>query len=436
MIVLSHFCRKAPASLANHHYYARQHGYRHISVDASAMPDGLQQRLLYKYEVLLNTLRNSESGELILLLSEDAAIVEPTALCGLMADRDWLLVRTSSHSLPQADVQIWRNTTPVWEGRLQIIRKCRLGGKPVMSEAELFADLQTEHFTATMNGVCPVMQAGHNFDPLWSRVPTFAISIDDMPQCPENKGVSARYRDVLVEHVNQCRAAGLPMFSFPEHGIAETAERSIYNPGHAIALMTLYTPNIGSYARIAERNFRRYCEARGYTLYVHRDVPPEVGLNATGNWLKPWLLHGYLKHHDWVFWLDADVLIADQQRRLEPMLEGKDYLLAHDVGQWLFNSGVMGFRNTAQNDAMLRDLMSDIANLPDKSSVYASDGDQLYFIRALTRAGLLSEDAVMDLVALNTPWMFRRPDSFIVHYFGMWREMRTMMMTCDDLRIQ
>ena len=180
------------------------------------------------------------------------------------------------------------------------------------------------------------------------------------------------------------------MFSF-DHDAANTpdeaAERSTYNPGRPIALMTLYTPNIGSYARVAERNFRRYCDTHGYTLYVHRDIPAEIGLNATGNWFKPWLLHAYLQHHEWVVWLDADVLIADQQKALAPLLEGRDWLLAHDLGQWAFNSGVMAFRRTERNDAMLRDMMTTIAALHDRSSVYASDGDQLHFIRAMERDG-------------------------------------------------
>ncbi|MCX4159625.1 MULTISPECIES: hypothetical protein [Paraburkholderia] len=139
-----------------------------------------------------------------------------------------------------------------------------------------------------------------------------------------------------------------------------------------------------------------------------------------------------MQHHDWVFWLDADVLVTDLQRRLEPMLKNKDYLLAHDVGGWKFNSGVMGFRSTAQNREMLRRLMADITVLADKSSVYASNGDQFYFIRAMERALLLDEQAITDLVSINTPWMLRRPDSFVVHYYGMWPEMRAMLMAHDN----
>nr|WP_254615121.1 hypothetical protein [Burkholderia pyrrocinia] len=53
-------------------------------------------------------------------------------------------------------------------------------------------------------------------------------------------------------------------------------------------------------------------------------------------------------------WLDAAVLIADQQKALEPLLEGRDWLLAQDIGQWAFNSGVMAFRRSGTPNATTR----------------------------------------------------------------------------------
>ena len=56
----------------------------------------------------------------------------------------------------------------------------------------------------------------------------------------------------------------------------------------------------------------------------------------------------------------------------------------------------------------------------------------MYFIEAMNRAGLLDEGTVLGTTAFNTPWMMRRPDSFIVHYYGMWTELRALMMAHDD----
>ncbi|MCX4159624.1 MULTISPECIES: hypothetical protein [Paraburkholderia] len=251
------------------------------------MPYSFQLRLFYKCEALLGTLRAADEGTLILLLSEDAAILEPLPLDKLMAARDYLLVRTATHAFPQVDVQIWRNTVAVRDIICRIVDLCRVDAAPLASEADLFADLESSHSSEPINGVCAVGSAASNFDPVWNRTPTFSISIDDAADFPRRKDVSARYRDILVEHINQRSAAGLPRFRFTEYDSMETAERSVYNPGHAIALTTLYTPNIASYGRIAEHNLRRYCELHGYTLYMHREVPSEIGVSASGNWIKP-----------------------------------------------------------------------------------------------------------------------------------------------------
>nr|WP_243712180.1 hypothetical protein [Burkholderia pyrrocinia] len=121
--------------------------------------------------------------------------------------------------------------------------------------------------------------------------------------------------------------------------------------------------------------------------------------------------------------MDADVLVAAQQNALEPLLEERDWLLAQDIGQCAFNSGVTASRRTERNDAMLRDMMATIAALQDRSSVHASDGDQLHFIRAMERDGQLHGEGVVDLVTFDTLWLFRRADSYIVRYYGMWPAM-------------
>lgn len=436
MIVVSHLYRHAPASLANHRQYARLHGYRHEVVDASAMPQTSPLRTIYRYEGLLHILNSMEEGRLVLLLSEDAAIIDPIPLERLMKGRDRLLVRiTSSHVLPQVDVQIWRNTEAVRQIVLQLIKMANSGRQGgAISEAACFTGLETESYMDLIDGVCPVMLAAPSYEPLWSRIPTFAISIDEAPEYPEQKNVTPRFRDVLVEHINSARASAMPFFSFPHYTRASdihASERSTYNPGHKIAIVTLSTPHIEIYAGISEHNLRRYCEMHGYTLHVHRDIPAEIGLDGAGAWFKPWLLHGYLQYHEWVIWLDADILIADLQQTFEPMLEGRDWLIAHDVGEWLFNAGLMGFRRTARNDEMLRDVMAAITALPDRSDVYTDGGDQPRFITAMKKMFQVSENELVDFISLNTPWMFRRPDSFTVHYFGMWDSMRALMMAHD-----
>ncbi|KVV48302.1 galactosyl transferase GMA12/MNN10 domain protein [Burkholderia ubonensis] len=429
MIVLSIFFEASNASLVNHRRYARSRMYKHRYFDASAIPTRLQW--LYKYERLLNTLRHAKEGDVILMMSENAAIVSPVAMETFVQGLDYLLIRVSAHALPQVDVQFWRNTAIARQAVLRIAQRCRLGEELPTAEAKLLTELESVHCAIQIADHHPVMQAGHRFFPDWNATPTFAISIDDSPHDPDRKWESARYREALIDHLNERKAAGAPLFTFSGNEEAQCAERSVYNGGKAVAIVTLYTPNVASYARIAEENFKRYCEIHGYTLYVHREIPAEVGLQANGNWLKPWLLHAYLLHHDWVIWLDSDVLVADLERPLDALLQGRDALVAHDIGKWDFNAGVVGLRHTDKNLSMLLRLMSVISSLADLSDVYSNSGDQNYFIDAVHTARAIEHDEVCDFLEINTPWMVRQTDSFMVHYLGMWPEMRALMMMYD-----
>ncbi|WP_231636411.1 MULTISPECIES: galactosyl transferase GMA12/MNN10 domain protein [Burkholderia] len=400
-------------------------------MDTSNGPRGHQVHALHKYECLLDTLSKTADGHIVLVLNEHAAIVSLVPLDALIGDRDHLLISTSGE-VPQPNVQIWRNCAATRERVVEIVMQCKLGGRPFPGERRLLSRLHSLPWHASIDGMCAVMHTGPNVDPRWRVLPTFAISIEDETHSPVEMGVVPRFLSTLVAHIDDCMTGVRPYFAFDWSDGIPSEERSTYNPGRPIAFVTLYTPEISTYAHIAEKNFRRYCEQHGHTLYVHRATPPEIGLSGTGNWLKPWLLHAYLAHHEWVIWLDADVLIGNQTLRIEPLLAGKDRLLARDIGQWPFNSGVMGFRRTDANRAMLSDLMNTINALPDRSNVYAGNGDQYYFIAAMKEHGLLDATEIQSPLAINTPWFFKQRDSFIVHYFGMWTEMRALMMDCDE----
>lgn len=433
--VLSFFTGRAPEVRANHAWYADTRGYRHVFVDASAGPRGAQVRTLHRYEALLNVLDGCPDDAVVVLLSEDAIIVEACALDRLMDGRDALLVGVE-RDRPQADVQFWRNTPDTKARLYRIMQRCKLGGERFDDAATPLDGEPVHPWHVPIDGVNVVMHTGPNIDPYWSRTETFAISLGDLHEPATETGSAPRFREILCDHLETSRMLDLPPFSFGAPvAVADAAsQRSTYSPGREIAFVMLYTPGIAAYGGIAERNLRLYCERHGYTFYVYRDTPAEIGLSGTGNWFKPWLLDAYLPHHEWIIWVDADVLVLDHDRPIDALLDGRDCLLARDIGQWPFNSGVMGFRRTAANAAMLRGLMARIRGLTDRSSVYAQNGDQFYFIEAMQAAGLLDDAGILNPLAINTPWFMVGPDSYIVHYYGMWTEMRTLVMAYDEAR--
>ncbi|MGK8200714.1 galactosyl transferase GMA12/MNN10 domain protein [Burkholderia cepacia] len=431
--VLSFFTERAPEVRANHAWYAETRGYRHVFVDASAGPRGAQIRTLHRYEALLHVLDDCPNDEVVLLLSEDAIIVEPCALDRLMTDRDALLIGVE-RDRPQADVQFWRNTPDTKARLYRIMQRCKLGGERFDDAAAPLDGEPVHPWHTPIDGVNVVMHTGPNIDPYWSRTETFAISLGELHEPSTETGSTSRFREILCDHLETSRMRDLRPFSFDTSVTDAPLQRSTYSPGREIAFVMLYTPGIADYGGIAECNLRQYCERHGYTLYVYRDTPTEIGLSGTGNWFKPWLLDAYLPHHEWTIWVDADVLVLDHARPIDALLEGRDCLLARDIGQWPFNSGVMGFRRSAANAAMLRGLMTRIRGLTDRSSVYAQNGDQFYFIEAMQAAGLLDDAAILNPLVINTPWFMVGPDSFIVHYYGMWTEMRTLVMAYDESR--
>lgn len=425
MIVISLLFDHAPGALANHRHYARAQGYRHVEIDMSDLSGSNPGvRWVYKYETLLHYLHEAAPHEIVLLLNENAAILQPVELPLLMAGRDWLVVRTESEHA-QTDVLLFRNTETVRQQIADLLGTCRYGCVLPEHEAGLLQafDASPAHFR--IGDVCVVAPVAANLESVWATWNAFAASFRDEKH-------HRRFRAAAFEHINECTARGLPYLSFPDNGVRETATHSVSQPGRAIALVMLYTPNIARYGRIAEANFRRYCERHGYTLYVHRDIPPQLNDGkSSGNWFKAALLREYLPHHQWVFWLDADVLINDMNRRLEPLTHERNTVLARDVGTWSFNSGIMGFQRNQENYDALAHMMNECAQVDDKSHVYASQGDQHFFIRAFEAQSGFDTAQIRSFIELNTPCVYRRPDSFMVHYIGMWQDNRAVLMDYD-----
>jgi hypothetical protein len=425
MIVISLLFDHAPAALANHRRYARALGYRHIEIDMSHLQGSEDvYRWLYKYELLLEQLSRAEPDALVLLLSENAAVLRPAPLAVLMEGRDCLLGRTDDEH-PQTDVQVWRNTEAIRHKLFKLVSLCRLSVELPEHEGQLLCEfdvLPVQHRVGDLICVIPVAV---NLESVWASWNVFALSVRDEKR-------HRLFRDALLEHINDRAARGLPLLSLFTPEPADATSHSVINPDRPLAIVTLYTPNIARYGRIAEHNFRRYCERHGYTLYIHRAIPDHLNDGKTsGNWLKPALLREYLPHHEWLFWIDADVLFNDMNRKLESIIEGRDAVFARDIGIWPFNSGIMGFRRTQQNYDAFHYILDACSKLDDKSNVYANLGDQHYFGEQFLTHPDHDVTRISSPIEWNTPWIYRRSDSFMVHYIGMWADHKALMMDHD-----
>ncbi|SAK49895.1 galactosyl transferase GMA12/MNN10 domain protein [Caballeronia temeraria] len=425
----------ARASFENHRRYCARHAYSHEYVDTSTI-GWPHLRLLLKYQLLLKTLRACAEGDLVLLLTQDCLLLRDIPCETFMRDesRDWIVTyRDSARDEVMASFQLWRNTAAAREHVERICSGARFGGA-LASETTLLEALGPLPFSGVIEGYVPVVLAALHVHPVWAEWFAFALALADVPDAPKNQPVFADLRDLLAEHVNDCLTRGQPFLALPQPEV-DDARYEVSNPHAPIALAMLYTPNIREYGAIAERNLRRYCERHGYALHLYRDVPPEAGPGASGNWVKPWVLLRHLPEHEWIFWIDADVLVVDQAQPLEPILKDRDRVIAMDVS-WKFNSGIMGFRNTQQNLDVLKDIEQTIGAIADKSSTYASGGDQDAFIKVLERHGLAHHRDLLDCATINTPYQLQSRDTFMVHYMHMWPSLRALAMHHGDLRSQ
>ncbi|WP_321795408.1 hypothetical protein [Caballeronia sp. J97] len=434
--VISFFAdHTARASFENHRRYCARRAYAHEYVDTSRL-GWPHLRLLTKYQVLLRKLRGCAEGDLVLLLTQDCLLLRDVPCETFMQDesRDWIVsYRGGERTDVMAAFQLWRNTQAARE-RVERLCSGAKFGRALADESALLGALEPLPFNVMVEGYVPVVLAALHVHPIWTEWPAFALALADMPDAPKNQPVFADLRDLLAEHINDHQQRGLPYLDVPTP-TAGDARYEVLNRHAPIALAMLYTPNIREYGAIAEGNLRRYCERHGYALHLYRDVPPEAGPGASGNWIKPWVLLRHLPEHEWTFWIDADVLVVDQSRPLEPLLTNRDRVIAMDVS-WQFNSGIMGFRHTQRNRDVLTEIEQGIGAIADKSSTYASGGDQDVFIRVLQRHGLAEDRDLLDCTTINTPYQLQSHDSFMVHYLHMWPSLRALAMHHGDLASQ
>ncbi|SAK77692.1 galactosyl transferase GMA12/MNN10 domain protein [Caballeronia catudaia] len=418
----------APEVLTNHKHYASRMGYEHATVSMAGIRGDAHQ-LLLKYEAILHHLRQMPDMALLVCMSENCIVLNAHPVEPIADGRQHTLLsaygREETH---QTEVQIWRNTQAIRNFIVHCIDLCKIGKEP-MNEVALLAPLDYIE-AGEVGGIIGTMHCGPRCAPVWQNMPnvwTLALGEEALYAF-----IPSNFREAVAGHINDCQQRSAPLFQFPAQTAGDNAEHSVYNPGKPIALVTYYTPNVRAYGAIAEENMRRYCERHGYTLYVYRQTPAEVGPGTSGTWLKPWFLRKHLPDHDWAIWIDADILFFDQKKPLEPLLAGRDILAAHDIGPWVINAGVLGFRRKPATLAFVDEIHAHVSAAPDKSSTYANGGDQTIIANLLTdRLGWKLEHGI-DCMTVNTPWYFQQADSLMVHFVAIHTNLRAALMAAQD----
>lgn len=444
-LCLSLFQRMDEAVLRNHAHYCRLFGYAHQWLESDRLIHPAL-RASARYSQMLRHLRALAEGDLLLFLDGDSVVFHPVAIDTLMQGRDLLVVDgPPTDGLPgsaMTNMMMLRNTP----GNRALLHQLTVDAGHVVALESSRLDEAARLRPAGMlpcNAMLGEVYVNVSWRiAQWHGARVFVVSLGPVPVPLPGGG----WRDevlhdmnlqaLLVREVNGALMQGRPVLQPPQYPALGDEAMSSLNPGARIAFLTLYTHHVETYARVSEHNVRRYCERHGYAYHVYRGVPKEIGPGINGSWVRSWLLQQHLAHHDWVIWVDADVLFFNQSRPVEPLLEERDLLLAKDVGAWLFNSGVMGFRHTPRNLELLARIWARIGEVADKSGVYSSQGDQYYTNEVLTQQGLLDERSVLDNLTINTPPLLASEDTLLVHFVSLSEPYRSVYMAAMDAASQ
>jgi hypothetical protein len=154
----------------------------------------------------------------------------------------------------------------------------------------------------------------------------------------------------------------------------------IINPNKTKALVMLYTDEIKEYGATSEESIKSFCQKNDHTLYVYRKVP-ELLKRMSGSWTKPFVLLKHMKDHEFIGWIDGDILIGEDFKNIFE----DDVAIFRDPSGWLFNSGFMMFKNTQKNYDLLMKIVHEIGKLENLNGVYNYGGDQKLFIEFLKK---------------------------------------------------
>jgi len=443
-LCLSILQRQDEAVLRNHAHYCRLYGYPHKWIESDRILHPAL-RASAKYSEILRHLRTLTEGDWLFFIDGDSVVFHPVAIDVLMQGRDLLAVESppvgSQTGLAMTNMMVVRNTA----ANRSMLHQLIVDSGHVIALAAKRIDEAARLRPAGLLG-CNAMEQGLYVNVSWRiaqwyQASIFVVNLGPLPvevegELREDMLHDLNLQRLLAEQVDEALTQGRPVLQEPAYPEVSPAAVDSYNPEAPVAFLTLYTPHIRSYARVSEHNVRRYCGRHGHAYHVYRDIPASIGPNINGSWIRSWLINQHLARHEWVIWVDADVVFYNQAKRIEPLLEGRDLLLAKDVGAWQFNSGVMGFRNTPGNSRLLDRIWERIGGVADKSAVYSSQGDQYYTNEVLMEEGLVGEQNILDNLSINTPPHLASEDTLLVHFINLGEPYRSVYMAAMDARSQ
>ncbi|KWI54509.1 hypothetical protein WT72_18070 [Burkholderia pseudomultivorans] len=447
LTLLSH--RPVDGLVANHERYARRHGYAHAIVDGTHVY-GERQQVLHKYHAIARQLVAMEQGAVLLVLDPFSVVYSPHPLPDVAHGYDAIVTTQASRSsLPAASGMIFRNTLEVRERLRALIATLGAWAMHMPErrhdcEATLLAQcfpplpfdvrLENGHFASAQT----VWFDGLAIDSIAGAQPLVAHHAPEWRQV-DGAWVPAvdydfRYVQALVDDAERFQRGEHPD-AMGEWRAAQQRPREPerhVNPGARIAFVSLHTSPIAGYGDLHEENFVRYCTRHGYAYHAYRTPPAFLPDGVDANWAKLHLIREHLPHHDFVFWVDADILAIDQRQPVDSVIAARDFVIGTDHTAWAVNSCMIGVRNVAPMRALVERICARIESFDDRSSVYASGGDQQAIYVELLESGMIDARYIVDAMTLAASPVYATRDSRFVHFPAQHNHYRAVTMRVWD----
>ncbi|WP_175892792.1 hypothetical protein [Burkholderia cepacia] len=417
----------------NHAHYARSHGYAHAIADGTHV-FGRRQAVLYKYQAIFHALVSAPDDCLVLVLDPFSVIYDGQALDTVSQGHDAIVTNQEPGSgLPATSGMIFRSTAAIRERMRALVLEigkwaAYLPEYAACEEAMLlsrsFSPLPFEIRLA--NGHFASIQAvwddGLAIDSLPDALPLVAHNAPrwrwHSGQWMPTADYDFRYVLALLDDARQIANGTVPHAAQRWHAAKGRVRASAMhmNLGARIAFVTLNTADIAGYGEIHEENFVRYCRRHGYGYHVYRESPKDIPDGITANWAKAHLVRKHLDEHTFVFWVDADVLAINQHSLVDELIDGRDFIIGTDHTAWSMNSCMFGIRSTPSMHALIDHICDRIESVGDRSSVYASGGDQQAIQEGLRDFGMLDARHIVDAMALAASPVYATRESRFVHF--------------------
>lgn len=186
-----------------------------------------------------------------------------------------------------------------------------------------------------------------------------------------------------------------------------------------LAFVSLWTPNIAEWCHPFTENKKRYCDEWGHSFHGYDDV---LEHDRAPHWSKILALQAHLHDHDWLFWADADCIVANFDIDIRTFCDPDcDLIVARDHNG--LNNGTFLIRNTPLSHEYLERVWAkDIRDRFIEQTAMAEVIEEMPHLR--TR--------FLHKRAMNSYWSDYETGDFIFHTPGESDHVKNMLLTVVD----